>query len=202
MKPARVLTSPRFNSPSSTTGSSPIYQTARLSSSSYPPLPSTPSRPWPRQLNTITIQLGNIQAVVATLPTFPTLEEALSQINASLRDQSQRVSAAPPSQAPASTWPSIPPCGTAIRPNPLPAQTKTKFRVPPPSKASSSSFNGDISRYNTDTRAFYGKPQAYAAKLPDSWEANAFREGKYPDPCTFISGRLAPDCPKPQPSYA
>ena len=26
--------------------------------------------------------------------------------------------------------------------------------------------------------------------------------GKYPDPTTFISGHLAPDCPKPQPSYA
>ena len=53
-----------------------------------------------------------------------------------------------------------------------------------------------------DTRAFYGDPCAYADKFPDSWEANAFREGKYPDPTTFISGHLAPDCPKSQPSYA
>ena len=48
-----------------------------------------------RQLDTITNQLGNIQAVVATLPTFPALEGALAPINASLRDLSQRVSAAP-----------------------------------------------------------------------------------------------------------
>jgi len=39
-----------------------------------------------RRLDTITTQLGNIQAVVATLPTILALEEALCPINASLRD--------------------------------------------------------------------------------------------------------------------
>ena len=34
------------------------------------------------------------------------------------------------------------------------------------------------------------------------WEANAFREGNYPDPTTFVAGHLAPDCPKPPISYA
>ena len=34
------------------------------------------------------------------------------------------------------------------------------------------------------------------------WEANAFHEGKSPNPTTCIPGHLAPDCPKPQPSYA
>ena len=29
-----------------------------------------------------------------------------------------------------------------------------------------------------------------------------FHEGKYPDPTTFVSGHLTPDCPKPQPLYA
>jgi len=48
-----------------------------------------------RQLDTITTQLGNIQAVVATLPTFPALETVLGPINVSLHDLSQRVSAAP-----------------------------------------------------------------------------------------------------------
>ena len=52
------------------------------------------------------------------------------------------------------------------------------------------------------TRSFYGDPRAYADKFPDSWEANAFREGKYPDPTTFIAGHLAPDCPKTKQSYA
>ena len=52
------------------------------------------------------------------------------------------------------------------------------------------------------TRSFYGDARAYADKFPDSWEANAFRAGKYPDPTTFIAGHLAPDCPKPQQSYA
>jgi len=52
------------------------------------------------------------------------------------------------------------------------------------------------------THSFYGDPRAYAEKFPDSWEANAFREGKYPDPTTFIAGHLAPDCPKLKQSYA
>ena len=40
------------------------------------------------QLDPITTQLGNIQAVVATLPTFPPLGTTLTPINASLRDLS------------------------------------------------------------------------------------------------------------------
>ena len=52
------------------------------------------------------------------------------------------------------------------------------------------------------TRSFYGEPQAYVVKFPDSWEANTLREGKYPDPTTFIAGHLAPDCPNPHQMYA
>ena len=74
--------------------------------------------------------------------------------------------------------------------------------APPPNRGSSWAFNPDIPRYDPDTRSFNGNPRAYAAKFPDLWEANAFREGKYPDPTTFISGHLARDYPKPQPSYA
>ena len=72
----------------------------------------------------------------------------------------------------------------------------------PPDRGSSSSFDPDIPRYDPDTRSFYGDPRASADKFSDSWEANAFREGKYPDPTTCIAGHLAPDCPKTQPSYA
>jgi len=43
------------------------------------------------ELDTITTQLGNIQAVVATLPIFPALETDLGTVNASLCDLSQRV---------------------------------------------------------------------------------------------------------------
>jgi len=68
--------------------------------------------------------------------------------------------------------------------------------------APSSSFDPDIRRYDRGTRAFYGDPRGYADQFPDSWEANAFHEGKYPDPTPFISGHLAPDDTKPQPSYA
>jgi len=155
-----------------------------------------------RQLDTITTQLGNIQSVVATLPTFPALEGALTPINASLRDLSQRVSAAPHPQAPAPTRPSVPPTRTTTHPMPPPPQVRTKARAPPPNKSTPSSFDPDIPRYDPDTHSFYGNPRAYADKFPDSWEANAFREGKYPDPTTFIAGHLAPDCPKTQPLYA
>jgi len=159
-----------------------------------------------RQLDTITTQLGNIQSMVATLPTYPAVEKvfetALAPINASLRDLSQRVSAAPYPLVPAPTRPSGPPTSTTTHPIPPPPQVRTKTRAPPPNKASPASFDPEIPRYDPDTRSFYGNPRAYADKFPDSWEANAFREGKYPDPTTFIAGHLAPDCPKTQPSYA
>jgi len=155
-----------------------------------------------RQLDTITTQLGNIQSVVATLPTVPGLEGGLAPINASLRDLSQRVAAAPYPQAPAPTRPSVPPTGATTHPMPLLPQVRTKARAPPPHKSTPSSFDPDIPRYDPDTRSFYGNRRSYADKFPDSWEANAFREGKYPNPTTFIAGHLAPDCPKPQPSYA
>jgi len=103
-----------------------------------------------RQLDTITTQLGTIQGIVATLPTTAALDSKLSPIHASLRDLSQRVSAAPPSQAPAPTRPPVPPTGTTTRPalpsagppvppsgattrpTPVPAQPKAKGRRPPP----------------------------------------------------------------------
>ena len=84
-----------------------------------------------RQLDTITTKLGNIQSVVATLPTFPALEEALTPINASLRDLSQRMSAAPPSPAPAPTRLPVPPTGATTRPATLPAQGRPKVCAPP-----------------------------------------------------------------------
>jgi len=146
-----------------------------------------------RQLDVITTQLGTIQSIVATLPTTTALDCKLSPINASLRDLSQRVSAAPPYQGPAPTRPPIPPAGATTRAPPPPAQPNTRARAPPPSKAPCSSFHPDIPRYDTDTRAFYGDPRAYADKFLDSWKANTFCEGKYPDLTSFISGHLAPD---------
>jgi len=167
-----------------------------------------------RQLDTITTQLGNIQQAVHTMPTWTALEGVLTPINAAIRDLSHRVSAPPP-QAPAPTRPPVPPTGVSTRLAPAPTRPavlpsgahappppKPKTRAPPPDKGSSASFDPDIPRYDVGTRSFYGDPRAYADKFPDSWEANAFREGKFPDPTTFIAGHLAPDCPKPQRSYA
>jgi len=155
-----------------------------------------------RQLDTTTTQLGTIQSIVATLPISSAMDARLEPINASLHDLSHRVSAAPPPLAQAPTRAPIPLTGVTTRPTPLPTQPRAKARAPPPPKAPSSSFDPDIPRYGPVTRAFYIDPHAYADKFADSWEANAFHEGKYPDPTTFISGHLAPDCPKPQPSYA
>ena len=166
------------------------------------------------QLDTITTQLGNIQQAVHTMPTWMALEGTLAPINAAIRDLSHRV-AAPPPQAPAPTGPNVPPAGATTRQappqirNPVPPTGTTRLPPPkpkahalPPSKGSSSSFDPDIPRYDVDTRSFYGNPRAYADKFPNSWEANAFREGRDPDPTTFISAHLAPDCSKPQQAYA
>jgi len=167
-----------------------------------------------RQLDTITTQLGNMQALVSTLPTWTGLQGTLQPINAGIRDLSHRV-AAPPPQPPAPTRPPVPPSGptTAQAPGrtrpPIPPRgastlpsPRAKARAPPPNKGSSSSFDPDIPMYDPDTRTSYAEPRAYADKFPDSREANTFREGKYPDPTTFIAGQLGPDCPKPQKSYA
>ena len=49
---------------------------------------------------------------------------------------------------------------------------------------------------------FPRRPPCLCYKFPHSWEANAFRDGNYPDPSSFISGHLDPHCPKLQPLYA
>jgi len=87
-----------------------------------------------RQLDTVTTQLGTLQGIVATLPTTAALDCKLSPIQASLRDLSQRVSAAPHPHAPAPTRPSVPPTGptTHPMPPPPPPQVRTKARAPPP----------------------------------------------------------------------
>ena len=151
--------------------------------------------------DTITTQLGNIEAVVATLPTFPALESARSPIKASLRDLAHIVSAATPPHVPVHTSPPIPrTCTTTCAACPL-APPRAQASPPAQGKSSSSSLDQDILRYDPDTGIFYCDPCTYPAKFPHSWEAGAFREVRYPDPTTFISSLLVPDCPKPQPSY-
>jgi len=82
------------------------------------------------------------------------------------------------------------------------APPMAKPRPHPPKQGPSFSFDPDIPRYDPETGSFYRYPCAYAVKFLDSWEANAFRDGKYPDPTTFIVGHIAPDYSKPQQSYA
>jgi len=100
------------------------------------------------QLDTITTQLGTIQATVMTLSTHTAVEKIvenpLAPINASLRNLSQRVSAAPPLPVQAPTRAPIPPTSATIRPAPPPAQLRPKARAPPPTRVSPSSFDPDI----------------------------------------------------------
>jgi len=172
-----------------------------------------------RQLDTITTQLGTIQGIVATLPTWPALQGTLTPINAAIRDLSHTVSAplsqalaptraqVPPTRvttqpALAPTRPPVGPSGTTTHPAPPMPLPRTKSRSTPLNSCSSFSLDPDIPRYDPDTGSCYGDPRASTDKFPDSWEANAFREGKYPNLTTFIAGHLAPNCPKTQPSYA
>ena len=61
-------------------------------------------------------------------------------------------------------------------------------RANPPSQG----MDPDVPRYDPFSKSFYGNPEAYAAKFPDSWEANAFREGKYPAMDSFVHGQSDP----------
>jgi len=153
-----------------------------------------------KQLDPVTTQLTTAQSIVATIPTSSALDSKLSPMNDSLGDLSQRVSTAPhvPSAPP---LPSIPPTGVVTRPAAPPPIPRA--HAPPPKVSSNSTgFYPDIPRYDPVRHVFYRNPRAYADKFPDSWEANEFRDGKYPDPTSFVAGHLDPDCPKPQHTYA
>lgn len=150
------------------------------------------------QLDVLTTQMGNIQSMVAILPTFPVMESALAPINASIRDLSHSTTSAPP-PVPIPARPVVPPSVSTTRaasPSPPP-----RPRALPP-KPSGSSFDPDIPRYDPVAHIFYQDPRAYATKFPDCGEANVFRDGKYTGPASFVSGHLDPDCTKPQPAYA
>jgi len=110
------------------------------------------------QPDPITTQLGNIQAVVATLPTYLALASAITPINAALRDLSQRVTAPHPTQVPAPTRPPVPPTSTTTPSAPKLPPPRAKTCAPPQNMGSSSSFDPDIPRYDPDTRAFYSNP--------------------------------------------
>jgi len=83
-----------------------------------------------RQLDTITTQLGTIQSIVATRPTGSAIDSRLAPINPSLRDLSQRVSAAPPPHMPAPPRAPVPPTSVTTRPSTLPVQPTQP--APPP----------------------------------------------------------------------
>jgi len=152
-----------------------------------------------RQLDTITTQLGTIQSIVATLPTSTALDCRLAPINASHRDLSQRVSAAPPLPVSAPTPAPIPPTSTTTHPARPPGQPRPKARAPPTTKAPPYSFDPDIPRYDMDTRAFYADPCPYADKFPDSGEANRSVKGITQTPPLSSLAISALTAPSPSP---
>lgn len=107
------------------------------------------------------------------------------------------------------TRPPLPPCPTSANYSPNwcgytscgPTSRPRPRTSPLQASNNNASFDSDIPRYNPVRRVFYGDPRAHTDRFPDSWEAKAFCDGKYPDPLSFISGHLDPDCPKPQHSY-
>jgi len=145
-----------------------------------------------KQLDTITTQLATIQSIVATLPITPALDAKLSPINASIYDLSHRVSSAPPiPSAPPRLV--VPPTSVGTYPVAPPPAPKS-HSLPPKCNNKSAGFAPDISRYDPVLCVLYKNPRAYAGKFPDSWEANAFRDGKFADPFSFVSGHLDPNC--------
>src|SRR5207237_8731108 len=49
-------------------------------------------------------------------------------------------------------------------------------------------YDYDLPCYDTGTSRWYGDPAAFAIKNPRSWEAQHYREGKYPPTADFLPG--------------
>ena len=135
------------------------------------------------------------------LPTISQLQEVVGDkvtapLASTLRDLSHRVAGSAPAQTQTQKQPlSRPPASQAPPTQPAP----TRQTLPNP--AQSTGMDLDIPRYDTSTKIFYGNPEAYANKFPTSWEANAFREGKYPPLLSFVPGNRDPSVAGPAASH-
>jgi len=147
-------------------------------------------------------ELNDISSQLANLP--PTQEQqsapGIADLQASIRDQSHRVSA----PTPAPLAPAPPP-----QRNPLPPPTaghpssrkgKQRASAPPtPPSAVADDPKYLIPFYDTRLGMAFGDPEKYAKLYPHSYEAGEFRRGSY-DVASFTPGYLHPDV-HPSPSY-
>ena len=150
-------------------------------------------------------KVDRLTAAVDAL-TSPVLQhnEAIASLQASVRDLSQRVMAsatARPSQATAQPPPPARSAHANQRQPPRPHQAAADK----PATSSPGQFDTDCPLYDTTTHKWHGNPAAYAAKHPRSYEAQMWRDGKYPDITKFLSpAPAAPGQPGPssRPIYA
>ena len=134
------------------------------------------------------------------LPTISQFQEVVGDrvtalLASTLRDLSHRVAGSAPTQAQTRSEPPGRPTHLQVPPT-QPAPPRQTL----PSPAQPASMDLDIPRYDTTTKTFYGNPEGYANKFPTSWEANAFREGKYPPLSSFVPGDRDPSVAGPSAS--
>ena len=130
--------------------------------------------------------------------------EAIASLQASIRNLSQRVTASDTVRSPQAVTQSP----LAIHP-----QSVSQHQPPRPHQATvdksaqltPACFDTDCPSYNTTTYKWHSNPAAYAAKYPRSYEAQMWKDGKYPDITEFLSpAPAAPGQPGPYscPTYA
>jgi len=148
-------------------------------------------------------ELHDISSQLANLPHAQEQQTAsgITDLQASIRDLSHRVSAPTPApQAPApppQRKPQPPPTA-----GPLPSRKgKEKARAPPtPPSAVADDPKYLIPFYDTRLGKAFGDPEKYARLYPHSYKAGEYRRGAY-NVASFTPGHLHPDV-HPSPSYA
>src|SRR5437879_9352184 len=99
-----------------------------------------------------------------------------------------------------------PPAPAPPRPGAKPAPRARGQPAPPAEPPTGYDF--DLPCYDTGTSRWCGNPAAFAIKNPRSWEAQHYRDGKYPPAADFLPGNEHPDerrsraPPPPVPTYA
>ena len=156
------------------------------------------------QVSTLESALTALDAHTRSLPSAATIqgvvsESATAPISASIRDLSHRVAGIPTVQASSSaSLPNRPPNMTTQIAQPQPPHPSRQNK--PSSAQTPQQMDPDIPRFDPASKTFYGNPQAYATKFSNSWEAEAYRAGKYPPLSSFTPGDQDPLVAAPTPN--
>ena len=162
----------------------------------------------------LSTHLDAIQLSVDTLSRPDTNAPALTSLRSSMRDLSARVTAMASARHSQPTLPTAAPPNPAratnlARPQPQPNRPKASAPAAPPAPpypleptAPTYSTTLDYPSYDTEKKKWFGNPASYAARFPRSWEAQQWRDGKYPPLSEFLPyEQPAPQAP-PQPSFS